>query len=797
MQFGYFDDQNNEYVIERPDTPKSWSNYLGSTEYGAIITNNAGGYSFFHSAAQGRFMRMRFNNIPMDQPGRYFYLYDRDRKDYWSASWQPVGKPLDKYRSVCRHGTAYTIIESEYDRIKSESTYFVPLDRYFECWLLKVTNNDNVKRRIRLFTFVEYANNWYLWQDFINLQYTQFILKMSIVDNIIDHGINVLLPDDSGDVRHHDGNRHTFLGIVGAEITGYDTDRDIFLGNYRSYHNPVVVEQGQCANSLATGDNGCGVLQTDIDLEPGEYKELAVFMGIGKAAVEGKKVINEFQNIEKARREFDRVKKYWHSRLQGMKVKTPDAEFDSMTNMWSPFNCLMTYAWSRAASLVYSGERDGLGYRDTVQDLLGVLHTIPEDAGKRLELMITGQVSTGGAMPVVKPFDHNPGKENPPKEEDYRSDDCMWLFNTIPAYVKETGDTGFYDKVLPYADKGKDTILGHMKRAIEFNLQRSGVHGLPCGLYADWNDCLELGHNGETVFVAFQLRYALKTFIEICDMLGRNDDSKWARKHLQELDKNLQQHAWDGEWFIRAYRYDGMKFGSQENDEGSLWLNPQSWSVLSGHASPEQAQKVMKAVNERLATDFGIMIVDPPYAKTDHKVVKAPLFNPGMKENASIFSHTQGWAVIAETMLGHGDLAFKYYRAFMPAAYNTKAEIRQIEPYVNCQFTHSKHSPRFGASRLPWLTGAAAWSYYAATQYILGVQPDYNGLKIDPCIPSSWKEYQVTRKFRNKNLTITVKNDNGVQKGVRKILLNGNEIKGQFIQIDDMKENNDIIVLMG
>jgi len=796
MQFGYFDDKNKEYVIERPDTPKSWSNYLGSTEYGAIITNNAGGYSFFQSAAQGRFMRMRFNSIPLDQPGRYFYLYDQDRKDYWSASWQPVGKPLDKYRSVCRHGTAYTIIESEYDKISTESTYFVPLDRDFECWLHKVTNKDNVKRRIRVFTFVEYANNWFLWQDFINLQYTQFILKMSVVDNIIDHGINVLLPDDSGDFDNHDGNRHTFFGALGANITGYDTDRDVFLGNYRSYNNPEVVEKGQCTNSLATGDNGCGVLQMDITLEPGESRELAVFMGIGKAAVEGKKVINEFQNIEKVHQEFGKVKQYWHSRLQGMNVKTPDAEFNSMTNMWSPLNCLMTYAWSRAASLVYSGERDGLGYRDTMQDLLGVLHTIPEDAGKRLQLMITGQISTGGAMPVVKPFAHNPGKENPPKEEEYRSDDCLWLFNTIPAYVKETGDIEFYDKVLPYADKGQDSVLGHMKRAIEFNLQRRDAHGLPCGLYADWNDCLELGHKGETVFVAFQLRYALKTYIEISDMLQRSEEAKWAQKHLETLDQNLQEHAWDGEWFLRAYRYDGMKFGSKENEEGSLWLNPQSWSVLSGHASPEQAQMVMKAVRERLASEYGVVIVDPPYAKTDHKVVKAPLFNQGMKENASIFSHTQGWAIIAETMLGHGDQAFTYYRTFMPAAYNTKAEIRQIEPYVNCQFTHSKHSPRFGASRLPWLTGAAAWSYYAATQYILGVQPDYNGLKIDPCIPSTWNEFQVTRIFRKKNLNITVKNDNGVQKGVQKIILNGKEIDGQFIQIDNMKENNDVIVIM-
>lgn len=796
MQFGHFDDENKEYVIDRPDTPKSWSNYLGSTEYGAIITNNAGGYSFFHSAAQGRFMRLRFNAIPMDQPGRYIYIHDRDSKDFWSASWQPVGKPLEKFKSQCRHGTAYTIISSEYSAIKTETTYFVPLDRYFECWLIKVTNKDSKKRRLRLFTFVEYANNWFMLQDFVNLQYTQHILCMNVVDNIIDHGINVLLPDGSGDFDDHDGNRHTFLGVVGADISGYDTDRDIFLGPYRSYSNPIVAEQGQCKNSLAVADNGCGTLQIDIDLKPGESRELAVLMGIGKAAVEGKQTINELKNLNKVHEEFNKVKKYWHSRLEGMTVKTPDSEFDSMMNMWNPFNCLMTYAWSRAASLVYSGERNGLGYRDTVQDLLGVLHTIPEEAGERLELMITGQVSTGGAMPVVKPWAHNPGSEEAPEEEEYRSDDCLWLFNTIPAYVKETGEISFFDKVLPYADKGQDSVLGHMKQAILFNLNRSGKHGLPCGLSADWNDCLQLGHNGETVFVAFQLRYALKTYIEICEMLGKPDEVQWAKGHLETLDKNLQKHAWDGDWFIRAYRYDGIKFGSKENEEGSLWLNPQSWSVLSGHSTKEQAEKAIKAVRERLATDYGIMICDPPFEKTDIKVVKAPLFNKGMKENGAIFCHTQGWAIIAETILGNGEQAYKYFRASMPAAYNTKAEVRQIEPYVYCQFTHSKYSPRYGASRLPWLSGSATWAYYSATQYILGIQPDYTGLKIDPCIPSSWKEFSVSRVFRKKILNIKVQNKSGVQKGVHKIVINGEEIEDNFIPFNKMKENNEILVLM-
>ena len=798
MQFGYFDDKNKEYVIERPDTPKSWGNYLGSTEYGAIITNNAGGYSFLKSSAQGRFMRLRFNSIPMDQPGRYIYIHDRDSKDFWSASWQPVGKPLDKYKSECRHGTAYTIISSEYSKIKTETTYFVPLNRYFEFWLCKVKNQDSKNRTLRLFTFVEYPNNWFMWQDTVNLQYTLAILGMDVVDGIIDHGINVLLPDDTeGDFENHDGNRHTFLGVAGAEVTGYDTDRDIFLGPYRSYHNPLVVENGECKNSLAKGDNGCGTLQIDINLEPGEEKEFVVIMGVGKASVRGKDAIKEFEDPGKVHEEYNKVKGYWHNRLEGMTVETPDPEFNSMMNMWNPFNCLMTYTWSRAASLVYSGERDGLGYRDTVQDILGVLHLIPEEAGKRLEFMITGQVSSGGAMPVVRPWAHKPGEEEPPKREDFRSDDCMWLFNTIPAYVKETGDISFYDKVLPYADKGEDTVLGHMKQAIQFSLNHMGAHGLPCGLYADWNDCLELGYEGETVFVAFQLRYALKTYIDVCQMLGKNDEVKWAKSHLEVLDENLEKHTWDGDWFMRAYRYDGMKFGSKENDEGFIWLNPQSWSILSGYASKEQSEKVLKAVREHLATDYGVMVVSPPYEKTDHRVVKASLFNKGMKENASIFCHTQGWIVAAETMLGNGDQAYKYYRSFMPAAFNTKAEIRQIEPYVYCQYTHSKYSPRYGASRLPWLSGSATWAYYTATQYILGIQTDYDGIRIDPCIPSKWEGFSVSREFRNKKLDIEVRKNSGVQKGVKKVILNGKELEDNFIPFEDMKEENSVFVEMG
>jgi cellobiose phosphorylase len=797
MQYGHFDDERKEYVITRPDTPRSWSNYLGSTEYGAIITQNAGGYSFFNSAAQGRFTRLRFNAVPNDQPGRYLYLHDRDSKDFWSASWQPVGKPLEKFKSECRHGTAYTIISSEYGSIRTETTYFVPLDRHFECWLVKLTNKGKKKRRFSLFTYLEYANNWNAQDDLNNLQYSQFIVKMTASGNMIDHGTNVFMPPMPDNFQEKDQGRHTFMALVGAPVSGYDTDRDIFLGSYGSYSNPAAVVRGQCFGSLAEGDNACGSLQTDLELDPGESKELLVLVGIGEAAKEGRKASEEFSDIRKAHEEFDRLMDYWHTRLRGMTAETPDPEFNSMMGMWSPFNCLITYAWSRAASLVYAGERDGLGYRDTVQDLLGVIHMIPSEAKARLELMLTGQVSTGGAMPVVKQFAHKPGSEPAPREDEYRSDDSLWLFNTIPAYVKETGDLAFYDKTLPYSDKGQDTVLGHMRRAIEFTLERRGSHGLPCGLRADWNDCLQLGQKGESVMVAFQLRYALEVYAEVSRLLKRPVEAEWAEKQLEDFDQIIERYCWDGEWYIRAFRHDGLKFGSKESKEGSIFLNTQSWAVLSGHAKGNRAEKVMESVLKHLATEFGLMLCDPPFEKTDFTVIKATLFNKGMKENGSIFSHTQGWGIIAETLLGHGDRAFKYFRSYMPSAYNTRSEVRQIEPYVYCQFTVSPYGQRRGASRLPWLSGSATWSYYTAAQYILGIRPEYNGIRIDPCIPAAWKGFSVRRIFRGKILDIRVENPSGVQKGVKSLTVNGKDFAGGFIPAEALESQNEIDVVMG
>ncbi|MDZ7314656.1 MAG: N,N'-diacetylchitobiose phosphorylase [candidate division KSB1 bacterium] len=798
MQYGYFDDERKEYVITRPDTPKSWSNYLGSTEYGAIITNNAGGYSFWKSGGMGRFMRFRFNSITTDQPGRFIYIHDYDSKDFWSTSWQPVGKPLEKYRSTCRHGTGYTIISSRYDGILSEVTYFVPLGRLFEVWKVTLENQSGRSRKLGVFTYAELVGNWNAIDDLLNIQYVQYTAVMRVIDGIIDHGTNVHIPEMPDNFKEKDQGRHSFTAFVGLKTSGYDTDREAFLGHYRTYANPIAVERGKCSNSLGYGDNPCAALEGEIILQPGESRTFLVLFGVGRAEKEGKQAVKDFSDLRKADIELEKVKEYWHRRLVGLTAVTPDAELNSTINVWGIYNALITYAWSRSASLIYSGiDRDGLGYRDTVQDLIGVMHCITDEARQRLELMLTGQVSTGGAMPVILPFSHSPGKEKPPAEDEYRSDDALWLFNAVSEYVKETGDMSFYRRVLPYADQGEDTVLGHLKRAIQFSWVRRGAHGLPCGLKADWNDCLRFGAKGESVFVAMQLRHALVVYREASELLGEQEEAEWANRCLQELDQAIQAFAWDGEWFLRGYSQDGQKFGSKENREGQIYLNPQSWAIISGAARGEQAEYIMNVVNERLATDYGLAICDPPYTSSDYNIVRAQLMNPGLKENGGIFMHIQGWAIIAEAILGHGDRAYRYLRAYLPAAYNQKAEVREIEPYVLCQSTHGRQSPKHGASRIPWLSGSAAWTFYAITHYILGIRPEYDGLYIDPCIPSYWKKFQVTRLFRGKRFEIAVENPNGVQKGVKKMTMNGKTLNGNLIPQDLFEDTNSVLVEMG
>ena len=795
MNFGYFDDATKEYIITRPDTPRPWSNYLGSIEYGAIITNNAGGYSFYRSALSSRFLRLRSNSVPMDQPGRYFYLRDGATGDYWSASWQPVGKPLARYKSTCRHGTAYTVIESRYAGIETEATYFVPLGQTFEYWRLRVTNRSQKPRSLAVFTYCEFATSWHLPNDLLNLQYAQFIAKAEMVDGILGVAVHPYVPFDP---QRLTGCGRTWMALTGAPLAGFETVRERFLGSvYHNYANPEAVARGACSNFLAEGENPCGALQAELSLAPGETRELVVLLGLGTPESHGRATVAEFGSAGRCANELTRLQEHWHGLLAGIKVKTPDPDFNHMVNVWNAYNALVTYAWSRHASLIYNGERDGLGFRDTVQDFLGVTPLLKGGVRERLELMLTGQVSTGGAIPVIKPFDHRPGHDRPPADTEYRSDDCLWFFHAVPDYVAETGEVDFYRKVLPYADQGEATVLGHLRRALEFNLERTGRNGLPCGLAADWNDCVQMGYYGESVMVAFQVRYGLESYARIADRLGLPAEAAWARERRAALETSIQQAAWDGEWFLWAIGADGHRYGSRQEEEGQIYINTQVWAVISGAATPEQGRSAMNALRERLATPFGIMLSAPPFTKTPRTVMGGVIYNHGIKENAGIFCHTQSWAVMAEALLGNGDQAYDYYRAFMPAAYNDRAEIREIEPYVHCQTTYAPCNRNAGKSRVPWLSGTVSWSYHTAVQWILGIRPEIDGLRIDPCIPRAWPGFSMHRNFRGLNLRIEVKNPHGVARGVQRLTIDRKVVLGNLVPLERLHEGARIVAVLG
>ena len=779
MQYGHFDQSTREYIVTRPDTPRPWSNYIGSAEFGGVITNNAAGYTFYRSAAQGRLSRYKFNAVPADLNGRFVYLRDESDGDYWSNSWMPVGKPLDQFSSECRHGTGYTTIRSSYRKIESETTYFAPPGELFETWKITVRNTGGEPRQLKVFPFVEPQCNWSAEDDMKNLQYNQYIVSSDCIDGIIDIGSNINMPEDPDNFTNKDQAPHTFCGRAGIEASNFDGDLASFLGAYGSYAKPEALVNGSCSGSKASSDMAAAAYEIPLNLAPGECKTFAVVFGVGKASEKGTAAVKLMDSEAKIDAALQSVKDYWHSRLNTLSAQTPDPEFDAMLNTWAPFNNLMTFYWSRTASLVYAGERDGLGFRDTLQDFVGCAGLITEETGSRLELMLTGQYAHGGCKPVVQPFNHKPGEEAQP--DHLRADDGMWFFNAVPAYVKETGDLDFYKKVLPYADEGEATVLGHLRRAIEFNLDRSGAHGLPCGLFADWNDCIRLGEKGETVFVAMQLRYALAEYASICEMLGETEEAAWAGAQLATLDSNLETYAWDGDWYLRAYRYDGLKFGAKECDEGKIFMNPQTWSVLSGAATGERATKVMESMHSHLNTEYGIMLCTPPYVSTDPQVCLGRLFNPGTKENGGIFNHTQGWAVMAAAKLGMGDRAYEYMRNVMPARFNEIAEIREVEPYAVCQSTHSTFSPRYGTGRVSWLSGSAVWNYVAMSSAILGIQADYEGLRIDPCIPADWEGFSVTRSFRGATYRIEVKNPNRQQKGITRLTADGEVIEGNLV----------------
>ena len=793
MKYGYFDLANKEYVITKPDTPASWVNYLGSPEYGAIISNNASGYSFVKSGANGRITRYRFNSM-MALPGRYIYIRDNNDNDYWSASWQPVGKPLDSYKSECRHGTAYTVISSEYKKIAASVSYYVPLNKTHEVWNCKITNNDSVPRNLSVFGFVEFTNEDNYEQDQVNLQYSQFISRTSFEGNKIMQRISEFSKKD---------HRERFFGMVGADITAYCGNFDNFIGSYRTYSNPVAVENGKLDNSMNYNSNSCGALQSDITLQPGETVTLTYVLG-AKDSDDADAVINSYKDTSKAEKEIDELKNHWHSTLDRFQVNTPSDEFNNMVNVWNAFQCFITFIWSRAASFVYCGLRNGYGYRDTVQDIQGIIHLDPELAGEKIRFMLSAQVNNGGGLPLVK-FNHNAGHENTPDDPEYvketghpsyRADDALWLFPTIIKYIGESGNIGFLDEVIVYANGGEDTVYEHLKNAIRFSMERLGSHSMPAGLHADWNDCLRLGAKGESTFVAFQLYYAMSVIKEMAMIRDDSDYIDYIDKVQKELSDALDK-CWDEDRFIRGIREDGVIVGAKNDPEASMWLNPQSWSVISRFASQERTTKALNSVHEILNTPYGAKLLDPPYRQHYFDGALMHIFNPDTKENGGIFSQSQGWLILAEAIAGHGDRAFEYFMETSPAAMNDKAEIRVIEPYAHGQFTESKASPFEGRSHVHWLTGTASTVMVGCVEGICGMCPDIEGLTIDPAIPSEWDGFTIEKTFRGKQLSIEITNPEHVQSGVIETVLNGENLKSNFIPADKLKETNKITVVMG
>ncbi len=795
MNYGYFDEKAREYVITNPNTPAPWANYLGSPEYGAIVTQNAGGYSFVKSGAAGRILRYTFNQF--DEPGRYIYLRDEESGDFWSASWRPVAKPLDEYRTECHHGTSYTEIISEYNGIRSRALYYVPMGATHEVWRLTVENLTDKPRKISVFGYAEFTTESFYTQDLVNMQYTQFITRTDFKKDFILQHINEFChvnPDGSN-------GSERFFGIVGAPVASYTGRREQFLGRNR-FDEPQAVLDGKCDDSLNYNGNPCGALQASLELPAAGKKTVAFLVG-QKTEAQARALLDRYTDPEKdIEKEKEELIRYWHGELENLKVFTPDERFNEMVNTWNAFQCFTTFVWSRAASLIYCGERNGYGYRDTVQDIQGIMHLDPELARKQLTFMLSAQVHHGAGLPLVK-YSHKAGHEDTPEQDSYvketghpsyRADDALWLFPTVYKYVAETGNTAYLDEEIPFADKDTGTVREHLKRAINFSMTHLGPHGMPAGLHADWNDCLVLGSQGESTFVAFQLYYALNIMKEFC--ANEPDYVKYLDEEAAKLLKILNDKCFEGDRFIRGFRDTGDIIGSKKDKEAAMWLNPQSWAVISRAATKEQTEVILNTANEKLNTPYGLELMQPSYRYEYFEGARMRLFNPGTKENGGIFCQPQGWAILAEALAGHGNRAFQYFTESSPASFNDDADRRVIEPYVHGQFIEGHESPFAGRSHVHWLTGTASTVMVGCVEGILGLRPTPEGIEISPAIPEEWDGFTMEKVFRGKKLHITVDNLAHKQGNPEKIVLNGTERTAGLIPESELKEENIITVIM-
>ena len=817
MKYGYFDDNNKEYVITNPKTPYPWINYLGSQDFFSLISNTAGGYHFYKDARLRRITRYRYNNVPVDMGGRYFYI--NDYGNIWSPGWSPIKAELDKY--CCRHGMGYTKILGEKNGISAEITFFVPLNYNGEVQKLTLKNISNEKKTFKLFSFVE----WCLWDaqdDSTNFQRNFSTGEVEIEGSVIFHK-----------TEYKERRNHFAFYSVNAPISGFDTDREKFIGLYNGFENPQSVVAGEPFNSVADGWSPIASHCLEITLEPDETKDLVFVLGYVENDFDEKfnadgsmnkskayDMIKSMDSSEKADKALNDLKAYWNELLSKYTVSTPDEKVDRMVNIWNQYQCMVTFNMSRSASYFESGIGRGMGFRDSNQDLLGFVHQIPQRARERILDLASTQLEDGGCYHQYQPLTK---KGNNEIGGDF-SDDPLWMILSVAGYIKETGDFSILDEQVPYDnDKTKaQTLMHHLKQSFYHVTENVGPHGLPLAMRADWNDCLNLScfsdkpgesfqtftsnkygeekfsHVAESVFVAALFAFAGPEFVKLCEYKNLKDEAKKAQNAIDTMRENTIKYGFDGEWFLRAYDDFGKKVGSKECEEGKIFIEPQGFAVMAGLGSDSGKDiKAMESVKKYLDSKYGLVLLNPAFTKYHIEYGEISTYPAGYKENAGVFCHNNAWIICAEAVLGHGNRAFEYYSKICPAFLEEISDLHRTEPYVYAQMIAGKDAKRHGEAKNSWLTGTAAWNFVAISQYILGIMPEYEGLMVNPCIPENWSNFKVVRNFRGNIYNIEVKNPDNVSKGIKSITVDDVKINGNILPVFEKGSEHKVEVVMG
>ena len=811
MKYGYFDDVNREYVINTPKTPLPWINYLGCNEFFSLVSNTCGGYSFYKDAKLLRLTRYRYNNVPYDTGGKYYFIKDGDIA--WNPGWQPMKTELDSYE--CRHGMGYSQWTSSKNGLEAKVLAFVPLNENCEINKVTITNKGTEDKNIFLFSYIE----WCLWNaddDMKNFQRLLSCGEVEVVDSIIYHK-----------TEYRERRNHFAFYSVNHPVDGFDTSRDEFLGVYNNLDNADVINEGKSKNSIASGWSPIASHNINMTLKPGESKELIFVLGYVENEQDKKWEAHNVINKEKAVATYNKykdaaavdgafvaLKDYWTNLLGLFQVDSKDQKLNRMVNIWNQYQCMITFNMSRSASYYESGIGRGMGFRDSCQDLLGFVHLIPERARERIIDIASTQFLDGSAYHQYQPLTK---KGNADIGGGF-NDDPLWLIACVSAYVRETGDTSILSHMTPFDNDESvaEPLIGHLKRSFDFTVTHKGPHALPLIGRADWNDCLNLNcfseHPGESfqtfgpsegpvaesVFIAGMFVKYGEEYAQLCDIMGDEAEAKRARNEVAKMYDAILASGWDGDWFLRAYDAYSNKVGSKECEEGQIYIEPQGFCVLAGVGVKEgHAIKALDSVKEKLDTKYGIMILQPAYTKYHLELGEVSSYPPGYKENAGIFCHNNPWVSIAETVVGRGDRAFEIYTKTCPAYIEDISEIHRTEPYVYSQMIAGADAPRHGEAKNSWLTGTAAWTFVNVSQHILGIYPTHNGLQVNPCVPKGFGDFTLTRKYRNTTYNITVSNPDNIEKGVAKMLVNGVEVAGNVIPYDASQVTADVTVIMG